>query len=246
MISLTKKEEKLIRSLQNKKYREQEKLFFVEGEKMAKEAIDSSFEIHFIVITQKFLNTCGFEHEAKLCDEITMKKISAFKTPPGILAVLKIPQKKSTHVDSDITLLIDKIQDPGNLGTIIRTADALGVKSIVCSEDTVDQLSPKVVQASMGSIFSMSILKISLQQYLENNKMNSTVYAAHLNGEDIYENELQVPAILIVGNESKGINDELLQYVDQKIKIPISGAAESFNVSIANAIILAEFRRRLS
>ncbi|MFT6166318.1 MAG: TrmH family RNA methyltransferase [Vicingaceae bacterium] len=241
MISLTKKEEKLIVSLQQKKFRKVEELFFVEGVKMVEEAISSGFTVKFVV------SSVGYDAEGveiKHCDDRTMQRISAFKTAPGVLAVVQIPLE-SKAVDSPITLVAEKVQDPGNLGTIIRTADALGVRTMICSLDCVDHFSPKVVQATMGSIFRMNIVVQDLFQYLTDLSPSVPIYAAHLEGDNLYESKIIAPCVLIVGNESQGMSDELTAKVTKRLKIPMAGEAESFNVSIATAIILGEFSRQL-
>lgn len=241
MISLTKKEEKLIASLQQKKFRKAEGLFFVEGIKMVEEAISSDFTVRFIVSSIDY-TVEGLP--VKTCDERTMQRIAAFKTAPGILAVIEIPNSSST-VNSNITLVAEKVQDPGNLGTIIRTADALGVKQMICSVDCVDHFSPKVVQASMGSIFRMKIQVTDLFTYVDELDEAIPIYAAHLNGANLYQTKIQTPCVLIAGNESKGMSDELTAKVTHLLKIPMVGRAESFNVSIATAIILSEFSRQI-
>ncbi|MBL4706880.1 MAG: RNA methyltransferase [Flavobacteriales bacterium] len=242
MIGLTKKEEKLIVSLQQKKYRKQESLFVVEGVKVVEEALNSGFNVRFVASSIEFESK---KVELKSCDDRVMQRISAFKTPPGILAVVEIPEEVKA-VDSPITLLAEKIQDPGNLGTIIRTADALGVKTMICSPDCVDHFSSKVVQASMGSIFRMQIVRTDLVEYINGIPKSTSIYAAHLKGENLYEKKLIAPAILVVGNESQGISEDLMDMVSDPIKIPMQGEVESFNVSIATAIILGEFSRQMS
>lgn len=241
MISLTKKEEKLIVSLQQKKFRKAEGLFIVEGVKMVEEALASDFTVKFVVTSIEFKSG---EVELKHCDDRTMQRISAFKTAPGVLAVVEIPAERTT-VDSPITLMAEKVQDPGNLGTIIRTADALGVKTMICSLDCVDHFSPKVVQATMGSIFRMNIVVRDLFQFVEELPPATPIYAAHLEGDNLYETEIISPCVLVVGNESQGMSDELTAKVTKQLKIPMAGKAESFNVSIATAIILGEFSRQL-
>ncbi|MFT4756526.1 MAG: TrmH family RNA methyltransferase [Vicingaceae bacterium] len=241
MASLTKKEEKLIVSLQQKKFRKTVGLFFVEGDKMVREAILYNFTVKFVVSVADF-ESDGVE--VRLCDERAMQRISAFKTAPGILAVIEIP-KQGTVTDSPITLMVEKVQDPGNLGTIIRTADAFGVKTMICSFDCVDHFSPKVVQATMGSIFRINIVVQDLFKYVEELSKSTTIYAAHLSGENLYEAKITAPCVLVVGNESQGMSNELTAKVTEKLKIPMSGDAESFNVSIATAIMLGEFRRQL-
>lgn len=241
MISLTKKEEKLIISLQQKKFRTAEGLFKVEGLKMVEEAISSDFTVKFVVTSLDF-NTDGVD--LKHCDNRTMQRISAFKTAPGVLAVVEIPAERNV-VESTITLVAEKVQDPGNLGTIIRTADAFGVKTIMCSLDCVDHFSPKVVQATMGAIFRIIVVVQDLVQYAEQLPSSTLIYAAHLEGDNLYETKNISPCVLVVGNESQGISEELTAKVTKLIKIPMVGKAESFNVSIATAIILGEFSRQL-
>ncbi len=242
---LSRNQEKFIRSLQQKKFRKQEALFVVEGEKMVQEALNSDFKIHSIVLDKNKTELQKVISEAYLTDEMGMKRMSTFKTPPGILAVLETKEDRQI-MDDPIVLVLEKIQDPGNLGTIIRTADAFGIQTIVCSEDTVEHLSPKVLQATMGSIFRVNLHYVNLHNYLEERRKHSTLYAAHLNGSNVYDVSLQKPATLIMGNESKGISEESMQMVENSIKIPIPGNVESFNVSIATAILLAEFNRQFS
>lgn len=245
MRKLSQKDEKIIRSLQQKKYRKKHQLFVVEGEKLVKEAMASTHTIRWVIssIPEFELSLTGENHFA--CDDIQMKRISSLTTPPGVLAVVEIPSELQ-HKQEDLMLVLEKIQDPGNLGTIIRTADAFGIKSIVCSTDTVDWYSPKVVQATMGSIFRVKISEQELQPYLSEQAKSSTLYAAHLNGKNIYQSSLKTPAVLIMGNESHGISPEVMALIHESVKIPISGDAESFNVSIATAILLGEFTRQLS
>jgi len=241
---LSKKQEKLIRSLQQKKYRKQEQLFIVEGIKMVEEALKSEFDVEMIVLSKQ-----EFEFDSSirtyLVEENDMKSLSSLTTSPGVMAIVK--QKKSIPFSyGGIVLALDKIQDPGNLGTIIRTADALGVNAIVCSKDTVDHYSPKVVQSTMGAIFRMNISYIDLVDFLKENKEQFSIYGTHLEGENIYDKKLSAPSIIAMGNESKGISEELMKEITNSIKIPIEDYAESFNVSIATAIVLSEFKRQFS
>lgn len=241
---LSRSQEKFIRSLQQKKFRKQEGLFVVEGEKIVKEALDSDFKIHSIVLDKSKTGLAIDYSKVYLTDEMGMKRMSTLKSPAGILAVIEA--KETAEVaDDELVLALEKIQDPGNLGTIIRTADAFGIKTIVCSKDTVEHMSPKVLQASMGSIFRVQLHYVDLLSYLINVGEKSTLYAAHLDGEAVYDSTLQKPATLIMGNESQGISKECMQLVNQAIKIPMPGKVESLNVSIATAILLAEFNRQL-
>lgn len=240
MITLTKKEEKLITSLQQKKFRKQEGLFVVEGKKMVQEALSSNFKLKYIVSTEQ---SNVQEENERLCDEKAMHRISSLKTPPGILAVVQQPTAQLK--ESQIILVLDGVKDPGNLGAIIRTAEALGVKSIILSLDTVDLYSPKVIQATMGSIFRINIIYEDLVSLFTNEK-TSFVYGAHLEGNDIYKENIVTPCYLVMGSESHGISTEVMERVSHPIKIPMVGKAESLNVSTATAIILGEFTRQLS
>jgi TrmH family RNA methyltransferase len=248
MQTLSKKEEKLIQSLKQKKFRKIEKQFVVEGEKMVKEALASSFEVSLLLLTPGMLEqwegSLPEEDYCRVAEEATVKKLSSMSTSPGVLALVKIPESQEGN-SGQISLALEHLQDPGNLGTIIRSAESLGVNEIICSNNTVDVFSPKVVQASMGSIFRVKVQYTDLKNYLEKASGQSHVYAAYLEGESLYEHSFEVPAILLMGNESKGISDALMPFVEKRISIPMEGAAESFNVAIATAIILSECRRQL-
>ncbi|MEQ8908517.1 MAG: RNA methyltransferase [Vicingaceae bacterium] len=242
---ISKKQEKLIRSLRQKKYRKEHQLFLVEGEKLVEEAIQSDFEIAQIFCVS------GMEPSAKTSVAITeisdrsMKAISNLSTPPGILALVR-QKEGSLPQRPDLVLALENVRDPGNLGTIIRSADAFGVKLIVCSPETTDAYSPKVVQASMGSIFHIPFVYKDLSQFFQEQLKAHTLYGLHLEGENLYQCELKKPTCLVMGNESSGLSKRLEQVVDSNLKIPIAGEAESLNVSMATTVVLAEFRRRLS
>lgn len=240
---LSKSQEKLIRSLQHKKFRKEHNLFVVEGVKLVSEALVSDYELVHLVGTKTIAENYFPKTACTLVDDKVMKQLSSLITPPGVLAVLR--QKEGfTSANSDLTLVLDRIKDPGNLGTIIRTADALGVAEIICSTDTVDCFSPKVLQASMGSIFRVQLRYLDLVKYIGTIKAEQPIYATHLQGEDIYQKKLNQPAVLIMGNESEGVSEDLMKMVTESLRIPIIGQAESFNVSIATAIVLAEFKRQ--
>lgn len=234
---LSNKQEKLVRSLQQKKFRNEQHLFVIEGEKMIREAEEAGFTFHSFYCCQEG----NFKNEYQFISEREMKKISSFKSPPGMLAVLPTFQLKARK--QGLCLLLDEINDPGNLGTIIRSAEAFRVREIVCSENTVDLFNPKVVQASMGSIFRVPVQYRNLIELLEEIPKNSKVYGASLDGENLYTHRLDPQGYLLMGSESHGIAKELYAFVNQKIYIPQQGKVESLNVSIATAIILSEFNR---
>jgi RNA methyltransferase, TrmH family len=234
--NLSKNKIKLIRSLRLKKNRDAERLFIVEGEKIIDELIATLPEaIEFICTTKP---TFSFDHCFHI-DARGMKEISQLTTPGEVLAVVRFVTP--SDLQNDLILVLDGIQDPGNLGTIIRTADWFGVSKIVCSNDTVDCYNPKVVQATMGSLFRMSIEYTDLSAYLS--KTDLPIYGALLDGVDMYAAPLEKKAVLVIGNEGKGISDEVKPWVTMPIFIPKYGQAESLNAAMATGIILAEYRR---
>ncbi len=236
MEPLSKNKVKLIRSLRLKKNRDSEGLFVVEGDKMVREIISTRSDlIEFICTTTDE----DFELKTYHTDYRTIKDLSTLSSPSPLLAIVKridLPESSD-----GLILALDGIQDPGNMGTIIRTADWFGVNQIICSKGTVDCYNPKVIQATMGSIFRMRIDYLNLKDYF--NKTQLPIYGALLNGENMYETTLAKDAILLIGNEGSGISNELTPSINHPILIPQHGQAESLNASIATAIILAEFRR---
>ncbi len=236
MENLSKNKIKLIRSLGLKKNRDAERLFIVESEKIVQELIANAPEtIEFLCTTKPVFSFDRCYHT----DARGMKEISQLTTPGEILAVARyLP---SSALQSDLTLVLDGIQDPGNLGTIIRTADWFGISRIVCSHDTVDCYNPKVVQATMGSLFRMSIEYMDLRTYLS--KTDLPIYGALLDGADMYAAPLEKKAVLVIGNEGKGISEAIKPLITKPIFIPRHGDAESLNAAMATGIILAEYRR---
>lgn len=234
--NLSKNKIKLIRSLRLKKNRDAERLFVVEGEKIISELIsEQPNSLEFVCTTN-----ADFQfNRLYLTDHRGMKEISSLKTPGNLLAVVRFPEKNETV--SDLIVALDGIQDPGNLGTIIRTADWFGISKIVCSTDTVDCYNQKVVQATMGSLFRMSIEYTDLGRYLSESKL--PVYGALLDGVDMYTTPIEQKGVVVIGNEGKGISDEIKACVTHPIFIPKYGDAESLNAAMATGIILAEYRR---
>lgn len=238
---LSNKEEKIIRSLRQKKCRDALGLFVVEGEKGVLEALASDFKVKQLVSVEPINFEIDEEVELIQCSKLQMDKISSLKTAPGILALVEF-QINDLSVSNTITLVLDNVQDPGNLGTILRTAEGLGVNNVICSENTVDVYSPKVVQASMGSIFRVKVMYTSLETFLRNSKV--PIYSASLSGESLYSTEFKFPAILIMGSESHGISSSVKAFVSHPINIPMQGKIESFNVAIATGLILSEIQRQ--
>ncbi len=241
METLSKNKIKWIRSLQVKKVRDELNLFVVEGEKMVQEALDNQSEnIEFICYTDQFkMNVISKRFESILISEKELKSISTLKTPNKAIAVLRRPKLKGTKKSFKIAL--DDVQDPGNMGTILRLADWFGVEELICSYNTVDCYNSKVIQASMGAIFRIQVTYTDLHDYLS--ASNLPIFGALLNGENVYSKKLKPEGILLMGNEGKGISEKLIPLINNPISIPRFGDAESLNVSIATGILLSEFFR---
>ena len=237
---ISKSQIKLIRSLQQKKYRSKLKLFVAEGPKVINELLTAKFKLHSLYATVGNLFT-GVNSEIISDEEIS--KISFLKNANNSVAVFAIPEQKKPRKEG-ITLLLDSIRDPGNLGTIIRLSDWFNVSNIICSSDSVDCFNPKVIQATMGSISRVSISYCDLTKYLSLSDL--PVYAGTMDGKNIYKEKLPENAIVIVGNEANGISDTLLNLTTHKIGIPRFGKnhqTESLNVAVATAILFSEFKR---
>lgn len=238
------KQEKLIRSLQKGKYRKQEELFAVEGHKLVQEALNSPVTIVQIYCTEgnEVSYLAANDSRVEMISQEKMQKISSMATPPGIIALLKTPSEEFKK--EEMVLFLDGISDPGNMGTIIRTAEGFGINQLVVSPHCVELFSPKVVQASMGSIFRMAYTISEFSKFLSENANHYQFYSADMKGETIYEADLQLPGVLIMGSESHGVSELAKSAAIRQLSIPIQAQLESLNVAIANAIILSEFKRR--
>jgi TrmH family RNA methyltransferase len=235
---VSKNQIKRIISLQQKKYRKESGLFFVEGKKVIQELLDSKFVLEELFVTEPL-----FEHipQQTLISESDLKKISALTNPNNSLAVFRMPEPKKIN-EEGIILALDKIRDPGNLGTIIRLCDWFGIPDLVCSEDTVDLYNPKVLQATMGSITRVNVSYVNLNVFLKETKL--PVFGTFMEGENLYKSQLPQKGIIVMGNEANGISPEIEQLITDKITIPRFGnPTESLNVATATAIVLSEFRR---
>lgn len=241
MQNLSKNKIKWIRSLQLKKNREELGLFVVEGEKMVGEALTNTPHlIHFLCVTKdSSIRTENTDFDTVLATDEELKSISSLKNPNKSLVLLKTLPIKT--VTTDFRIALDGIQDPGNMGTILRLADWFGVKEIICSHDTVDIYNSKVVQASMGAIFRINVIYCELETYLK--KTSEPIFGALLEGENIYKKSVEPKGILILGNEGKGISKGIIDLITEPITIPRFGEAESLNVSVATGILLSEFFR---
>ena len=243
-MSISKNQLKLITSLSQKKYRQKHQLFIAEGIKVVNELLNSSFEVEILFCADDF-KTAISEDKITRISEIELKKISTLKSPNKVLGIFKIPEEKLLE-NSGLILALDAINDPGNLGTIIRLCDWFGISQLVCSKDTVDCYNQKVVQASMGSLTRISIHYIDLEDYLSGT--NLPTFIADMDGDNVYKTVLPKEGILILGNEANGVSKEVKKQIQRKISIPRFGKTqetESLNVATATAILLSEFKRNL-
>jgi TrmH family RNA methyltransferase len=243
-MSISKNQLKLITSLSQKKYRQKHDLFIAEGVKVLNELLNSTFEIETLFCTDDFEATISEEKVVRI-SETELKKVSTLKSPNKALGIFKIPKEKAVQ-NSGLTIALDAINDPGNLGTIIRLCDWFGVTQLVCSKDTVDCYNQKVVQASMGSLTRVSIHYTDLENYIT--KSNLDTFIADMDGENVYKTKLPKEGILVMGNEANGVSEEIKSLLQHKISIPRFGETqetESLNVATATAILLSEFKRNL-
>ena len=242
---LSKTHSKYIQGLHHKKFRDADQAFIAEGSKVVMELLNSpSFLCQEIFGLQEWLHQNEIEIRGRysgplnVVEDFELKKISALATPNQVLAVFRKAQPALVNPQQKITLVLDTIQDPGNLGTIIRIADWFGVTAIVCSPDCADMYNPKVVQSTMGSLGRVALIYTPLAQWLYQYKSIPT-FAAALNGKQVGELKGLQEGIIVIGNESKGISAEIMQLCTQKITIPRMGMAESLNAAVATGIILS-------
>ena len=230
---MTAKEIKFVRSLQNRKARLEHGVFVVEGEKMVDEALASGFKVRSV-------------YRKSEIGEKQMSQISAMSSPSPALAVVEIPEfSLPENPFQGLSIALDSVRDPGNLGTIIRLADWFGVKAVYATPDTVEAYNPKVIQASMGSIFRVKVIYCPLVEKIEEFKAGGAeVYGTFLAGENIYKTSLAKDALVVLGNESNGVSHSVMQHVSKRITIPSFGSsAESLNVAVAAAIVISECKR---
>lgn len=247
MTMVTKNEIKQIASLRQQKFRNELGLFVVEGRKMTEELLQSDLETTGIYATEAFLaNHPGF-NDAETVSEVQMSQMSGQDTPPGILAVVKTPVRQTLSDDPRFILALDGIANPGNMGTLIRTAEWFGINDIICSPDCVEVWNPKVIQATMGSIFRINVLETDLTTFLPQQiRKGKAVFGALLEGQNLFETGNQEGGIIVIGSESHGIRSEVLPYITHAVTIPRvnNSATESLNASIAAGIIIAELTRQ--
>ena len=232
-----------IKSLATKQGREELGAFIAEGEKLVGEIRNSNLRI------RKIYQTKPIFAEGEIVSEKEMERISQLKTANSVLAVVELPKSNLASVkpNKNLVLALDRVQNPGNLGTIIRLADWFGISDIVCSEDTADCFNPKVVQATMGAILRVHVHYTNLAAWLKN-QHDAKIYGTFLEGENIYSAQLNKSGVIVMGNEGQGISAEVAATVSHKLLIPPYPAdrsgSESLNVAVATAVICSEFRRR--
>jgi TrmH family RNA methyltransferase len=235
---------KYIQSFAHKKHWTEESVFIVEGPKMLEEVLASHWIIRKILALPDWIQSQGhLPAEVVEVDEIMLGRLSLLQTPNKVMAIVE--KKKETAVTdfkNISTLLLDGIQDPGNLGTIIRTADWFGIKQIIVSVDTAGWYNPKVIQSTMGSCFRVNLHSMELETLLQTNAKSVNklpVYGALLNGKSMHEIKWEPANFILIGNESKGIRENLMSFISHPISIPRIGEAESLNAAVATGIILA-------
>lgn len=248
---LSKNKIKYIRSLEQKKYRKEEKAFLAEGHKLVGD-LSGHFECRLLAATSTWLES----HPDIKADEIVevseeeLKKASLLKTPQDVLAVFRIPETDpgTRDIAGSLCLALDDVQDPGNLGTILRTADWFGIRHVFCSIGTADAYNPKTVQATMGALARVRIHYCDLKDLI-GTLPDMPVYGTFLDGKNIYGQELTPHGLIVMGNEGKGISQEMEKLVNRRLLIPNypqgEETSESLNVATATAIVCAEFRRRM-
>jgi len=249
---ISKNKIKFLQSLSRKKFRDELGLFIAEGEKLITELMLSGFQFELLIIRNNLLDRFKeISCEKIIATDEELKKVSLLSNPSSIIAICS---QRFDHINEDrqtnnLTIVLDDVQDPGNLGTIIRLASWFGIDQIVCSENTVDCYNPKVIQATMGAIAHVKISYCNLKWFLNRSIKNGrTVYGTFLEGENIYKTTLVENAIIVFGNEGNGISNEIKEIIPNRISIPSfqngSQTVESLNVSIAASIVCSEFRRR--
>lgn len=251
---LSKNKIKFIRSLAYKKFRDENHCFLAEGPKVVGDLM-GHFPCHLLAATSPYLQS----HREYTADEVTeatmqqLEQASLLKSPREVIAVFSMDrlypssQKAENHLQ-ELSIALDGIQDPGNLGTIIRIGDWFGIHNIYCSEDCVDAFSPKVVQATMGALARVCVHYTHLPDFIRRLRPDTAVYGTFLDGEDIYASHLSQGGIVVMGNEGKGISPEVEKLISKRLFIPNypegTPTSESLNVAVATAITCAEFRRQ--
>jgi len=247
---------KHIKKLADKKYRDQNNCYIIEGIKLVEEAIQEEAQIEKIIICEECTKTSEIsknlmyeiaKYECIYVTEKIFKTLTQVTNPQGIMAVIKKNKERATiKYDEDVIVALDDIQDPGNLGTILRTVDSIGLKQLIVSKGTADAFNPKVVRSSMGAIFRVEVIEVeNLKETIEMIKRNNyeLIVTSLQTESSIYDIDY-TKKIIVIGNEANGVSTEIQNMADKKIKIPMLGKTESLNASVATAIILYEYIRQ--
>ncbi len=252
---LSKQITKIIQNLEKKKFREKYNLFKIEGEKLVAELLRSPLAVHAIIAYPEWIQANGHllgKTQVLETDEKGMKAISNFQSLPHVMALAEIPNHPyhPDEVAGTLSLVLNGIQDPGNLGTILRIADWFGVSHLLCDRDCASIYNPKCVQASMGAIFRVHAYYLDLPETIRQLKAKGMpVFGTFLDGENIYTSPLPSQGLIIMGNEGKGIAEDIGKLADFRLTIPnftpAGASSESLNVGVATGIILSEFKRRI-
>lgn len=251
-MSLVNSRLKFLASLKQKKFRREHGLFVVEGEKLATEALaQNQIEIDSVYAYAEWIesNLPALKKKGVVPTSVTQKelsRISNLKTPNKVLLVCKNPsiELDKSLVVNDLTLFLDQIRDPGNLGTIIRIADWFGIRQVILSPESAEIYNPKVVQSTMGGLFRVRVFELPFGK-LKSACPNVPIYATTMTGNDVNKVENKGASIIVIGNESHGVSEEILQFAERQISIPThpKGGAESLNAAVATGIVCAAFRR---
>lgn len=242
---LSKAKIKFIKSLQIKKYRKQEQCFIVQGTKSVQELLESDFEVMMVAGVPDQLQNLKTRKSFEWIEasEKALADLGEFQSNDAVLAVARIKSETTfTVLPGEFALVLDDIRDPGNLGTILRTADWYGIKKVIASQETADFYNPKVISATMGSFTRIAFRAVNLVEELA--KTRGKVYGAYLNGKNVHDERFESGGLIVIGNESRGISPELEKFITDKITIPRFGMAESLNAAIATAIICDNVKRK--
>lgn len=250
---ISKNQIKFVYSFGKKKTRDEHQLFLAEGVKILRDILPY-FEAEFVCATEEVydeIKTLTKAH-VEMATHAEIEKMTQLQSPPKALALLKMPQRKLdfASISQSLLLALDGVQDPGNVGTILRIADWFGINTVLCSQQTADVYNPKTIQATMGAIARVSVSYVDLPSTLQTlkNQYKMPIYGTFLDGKNMYETELTSNGIIVMGNEGNGVTPEIDKISDHRLYIPNYPVgvptSESLNVSVATAIVCAEFRRR--
>ncbi len=253
---ISKNRIKFIISLQKKKTRDEKGLYVIEGDKLVREFLGAKIPIKALIAKPEFITSIPADlletvMEIEDASYKELKQVSTLKTPHNVLALVPMPERNLDRdaLVSQLSVALDFVQDPGNLGTIIRAAGWFGIRNIICSPDCVDVYNPKVIQASMGALLHVNVYYSDLEKlFIFAAENNTPIFGTMLDGESVYNHRLDNKGIILLGNESRGISERLVSYITERIMIPryskVKFGIDSLNVGMAASIVFSEFRRK--